>query len=361
MSRAATSAAREENEAVDLRRCARLSAMSSTKTAITGHGVVDIEGGVVDAAAMKNAAVVAEKFYDRRERDRIAADQADLRLEADADRNRAATDRDRAYPRDTSAVDDRRKERTLPTRGEFRNDLSSRQRKDRSATKHRLVDSAPRTQIRALHAAISNPHQWRDLNSKLRDSTGNAQDLDKRDRVAAQRIDRLIQGYERRSGRGHVVYAVVELPTDEPVTRRHDVPATLQPGARISFDQYTMCSHTLHEATEAVRRRRAEGSTAATVILEIETRRGMYLGRSDSLNDTSHILPRGIGLSVADIDEHADYAHPSGHDSTLVVQARDTPRQPDYQPPVTRRRLHTDRRAEAAARAAARERDPHER
>ena len=331
--------------------------MSSTRTAYTGHGVIDLEAGPVDDAAIKSAGLVAEKFYDAMEQTRIGAELADRVLEDDTSRNRAARDRDRAFPRDTSTVDDDRKRRQLPARGEFRSDLSSRQRKDRSAAKRRVHETAPQSQIREMIWAVRDPQRWKHLNSSLRAATGDAQQLPERDRRSVQRLDRLVQSYERDSGRGHVVYAVVELPTDNPVTRRRDVPATLQPGARISFDQYTMATHTLHEAAAVADRRRAEGggSGASTVILEIETSRGMYLGRSDSVNDTSHILPRGLGMRVAGIDEHADYARPGGHDSTLVVQLRDTPRDPDYQPPITGRRLFSDRRAAAAARAAARD------
>ncbi|OLT46663.1 hypothetical protein BJF87_22345 [Gordonia sp. CNJ-863] len=329
--------------------------MSSTRTAYTGHGVIDLEAGPVDAAAIKTAGLVAEKFYDSLEQSRIDAELADRILEDDPDRNRAARDRDRAFPRDTSEVDDERKRRHLPDRGEFRTDLSSRQRKDRSVAKRRVHETAPHSQMHEMRWAISDPQRWQHLNASLREATGNAQHLRERDRRSVQRIDRLIQSYERDSGRGHVVYAVVELPTDTPVSRRREVPDTLQPGARISFDQYTMATHTLHEAAAVAATRRAEGSTATSVILEIETSRGMYLGRSDSVNDTSHILPRGLGLRVAGIDEHADYARPGGHDSALVVQLRETPRDPAYQPPVTGRRVFRDRRADAAARAAARD------
>ncbi|WP_288817484.1 hypothetical protein [uncultured Gordonia sp.] len=331
--------------------------MSSTRSAYTGHGVIDLEAGPVDDAAIKAAGLVAEKFYDAMEQTRIGADLSDRVLEDDTSRNRAARDRDRAFPRDTSTVEHDRKRRQLPDRGEFRGDLSSRQRKERSAAKHRVHATAPQTQMREMSWAIRDPDRWQHLNSSLRQAVGDARALDERDRRSVQRLDRLIQSYERDSGRGHVVYAVVELPTDTPVTRRRDVPATLQPGARISFDQYTMATHTLHEAAAVAARRRAEGSSpaASTVILEIETSRGMYLGRSDSVDDTSHILPRGLGMRVAGIDEHADYARPGGHDTTLVVQLRDTPRDPDYQPPVTGRRLFNDRRAAAAARAAARD------
>lgn len=332
--------------------------MGSTRSVATGHGVVDIEAGPVDAASIKAAGVVAESYYDSREQSRVEATLADRVVDVDPDRNRAARDRDRAFPRDVSQVDDPRKQRRLPAPGEFRGDLSSRQRKDRSAAKRRVLETAPRSGVRELQRAVGDPGRWAAVNTALRGSAGNAQDLDPGTRRSVQRLDRMIQHYERSSGRGHVVYAVVELPTDQPITRPRDVPETLQPGARISFDQYTMCSHTLDEAATAVERRRAAGSTATPVILEIETSRGMYLGRSDSVSDTTHVLPRGMGLHVAGIDPHADYARPGRHDSTLVVQLRESERPTDYTPPVTGRRVFRDRRAAAAARAAAREKEP---
>ncbi|GAB20263.1 hypothetical protein GOEFS_109_00080 [Gordonia effusa NBRC 100432] len=330
--------------------------MSSTRTAFTGFGVIDPEAGTVDEAGVKAAGVVAEKFYDGMEQARIDAELADRILDGTTALTRAARDRDRAFPRDLSSVEGDRKRRRLPAAGALRAGLSSRQRKARSAAKRRVVGSAPRSQVREMQRTISDPGRWTDVNSALRASTGNAQHLSAPDRASVQRMDRLIQAYEADNGRGHVVYAVIELPTDTAVASRDDVPATLQRGARISFDQYTMCSHTLHEAAAAVERRRDQGAESATVIVEIETTRGMYLGRSDSLDDTSHVLPRGMALQVTGIDPHADYRTRRGLDSTLVVQLTDSPRSPDYQPPVTGRRVFREQRAERAARAAAQER-----
>lgn len=56
--------------------------MSSTRSVYTGHGVIDLEAGPVDNAAIKSAGLMAEKFYDATEQTR----------------NRAARDRDRASP-----------------------------------------------------------------------------------------------------------------------------------------------------------------------------------------------------------------------------------------------------------------------
>ena len=35
-----------------------------------------------------------------------------------------------------------------------------------------------------------------------------------------------------------------------------------------------------------------------TAVLKIQTRRGIYLGRSDSVDDTAHLLPRRVRLRV---------------------------------------------------------------
>jgi len=51
------------------------------------------------------------------------------------------------------------------------------------------------------------------------------------------------------------------------------------------------------------------GVAADGPVLEIQTRRGMYLGRSDSLDDTAHLLPRGLQLQVVGMHE-ADYQRP---------------------------------------------------
>lgn len=328
--------------------------MGSARTPYTGGAVVDVEAGPVDAAAIKAAGLVAEKFYDDREYARIDADLADFVVDDDTTRTRAARDRDRAFPRDMSQVNPR-KQRELPAPGSFRATLSSRQRKDRSAAKRRVIDDAPTTSIATTAALVSTPAQWAHLNTALREATGNAQHLADPDRRTVQRVDRMIQAYERGTDRGHVVYAAVTLPTDTPIRHARDIPDTLAPGARISFDQFTMASHTLHDAVAAADRHTTRSdlppASATTVVLEIQTSRGMYLGRSDSVDDTSHLLPRGMALQVASIDTRADYAAPGGHGSTIVVQLRDATRSVDYTPPVAGRRARQQSRANAAVRA----------
>ncbi len=62
-----------------------------------------------------------------------------------------------------------------------------------------------------------------------------------------------------------------------------DLPANLQPGSTVAFDQFTLTRHNLHETPGH--------DSARHVVFEVVTSRGMYLGRSDSVEDTTHLLP----------------------------------------------------------------------
>ena len=336
--------------------------MASRRTAYPiDDRLVDLEAGRLDTAGLKEAGWVTESFYDDREHSRLNAELQDFALDSDTTLTRATRDRDRAFPRDVTAVDDR-KRRRLPELGAFRATLSARQRRERSAAKNRVQRHAPKTSARALEQLITEPDAatWQRMNSLLSRVTGNVQYLEPRDRKLVQRVDRLIQAYERDSDRGHVVYVVARLPFSAPVDSPDKVPVTLLPGARLSFDQFTMGFHTLEEATTHARASVQEGDHEhTTVVLEVETARGIYLGRSDSVPDTAHLLPRGLALQVQAIDPAAP--HPAtidgdGFAESLLVQCTDSPRSPDYQPPIAaRERIRADR----ARRRARSRRTPH--
>lgn len=323
--------------------------MASRRTAypIDDH-LVDLEAGRLDAAGLKEAGWVAETFYDDREHGRLNAELQDFARDSDTTLTRATRDRDRAFPRDVTAVDDR-KRRRLPLPGTFRATLSARQRRERSAAKNRVQRHAPRTSARALEQLVTEPDAatWKRMNSLLSRATGNVQYLEPRDRKLVQRVDRLIQAYERDSDRGHVVYVVARLPFSGPVDSPDKVPVTLLPGARLSFDQFTMGYHTLEEATRHAHASAQADHEHTPIVLEVETARGMYLGRSDSVPDTAHLLPRGLALQVQAVDPGAP--HPAtidgdGFAESLLVQCTDSPRSPDYQPPTAARaRIRADR------------------
>ena len=122
---------------------------------------------------------------------------------------------------------------------------------------------------------------------------GTCKQLSDNDRKMVQRLDRTIQSYERINDRTHTVYVAVELPDNHGDVRFGDDPPDAAAGARVAFDQFTVARHNLHEPPDDSRR---------CVMLEITTSRGMYMGRSDSLDDTTHLLPRECNFEVVAAD-----------------------------------------------------------
>lgn len=209
---------------------------------------------------------------------------------------RAKKDRDRAVPRPTTAgLGHVRKQRKLPRQGERRRPLSSRQKKERSKARHRARDQMRKTEFLAHRRLVRDASTWHRVNDSLSEATGDVQHLSEEDRVFCQRADRAIQRYERQNDRGHVVYANVKMPAAvnqgniEGFSRNN-----FQAGDEVTFDRYTLATHQMHEAT-----RIAHGDPVGqTAVFEIQTRRGAYLGRSDSRDNTPHLLPRGTRYEV---------------------------------------------------------------
>lgn len=284
----------------------------SYRTTPDGRVVVDIDRGYSDDPTKKQAMVVREADFIDRERTRRGARELDVAIESMA-LTRAAKDLNRAYPRSTVTEIDGRKRRRLPREIELRRSLSSRQRKARSVTKHAVQETLPATQYAAVRDLIADERAWADTNEELSNVAGDAVMLDDARRKQVQRVDRAIQAYERESGRGHVVYVAVTMP--DPVTDERGLPSTLTPGSVVSIDRFTACAHSLHELDAR--------AGPNDVVLEIETTRGMYLGYSDSLDDTTHLLPRGLVLRVGTA-HLAPYEKPSaGIGERVVVQMRD--------------------------------------
>ena len=59
------------------------------------------------------------------------------------------------------------------------------------------------------------------------------------------------------------------------------------------------------------------------MMLEVVTSRGMYLGRSDSLEDTTHVLPRGMQFEVASVDYATYETAADSYGARIVVQPRE--------------------------------------
>ncbi len=277
-------------------------------------------GGAADLSG-KQATLATEADMADRAADRAGARDLDEAVEAMPGMSRAARDRERAMPRSGGGeVPDPRMERTLPGPGQTRAPLSSRQRKARSASKQATQDALRQTEYVALRALVSDPVYRARVNDSLSAATGDAQQLDERQRLQVQRADRAIRAYEKANDRGHVVYVNVQMPGalqggDPAGMARSFLPA----GTVIEFDRYTGAAHTMHEVEPA-------GGGEGTLLLEVQTRRGMYLGRSDSVDDTTHLLPRGMRLRVAGDAHYAAYRRPDGTTGRRpVVQLLDVP------------------------------------
>ncbi|AYE99641.1 hypothetical protein C0J29_31650 (plasmid) [Mycobacterium paragordonae] len=278
---------------------------------------IDVEGGPISARDFKAAREVTEEVLSEADQLRLSNLIVDMARDDDSTRTRAARDRDRATPRDSSHAPSTRLHRSLPGDISYRGRLSARQRKVRSALKNRVMAAAPQSQHRAVHALLGSPDptDWQRVNTELHRAAGDVHALDDPDRVMVQRLDRAIQSYERGNDRTHVVYVAVRLPPRTPsVFDERDLPAGLRVGTRIAFDQFTPAAHNLHELPGH--------DDQQVVILEIATTRGMYMGRSGSGDDTSHILPRGMHLRLSSAAV-VPYDIPGDFGERLVVQARD--------------------------------------
>jgi hypothetical protein len=280
--------------------------------------VVDVEGGTISARDVKAAREVVEDVMSERDFQRLANRIADRARDEDTSLARAARDSDRATPRDVSHVESDRLRGGLPAGGEFRRALSGRQRKIRSTLKNKVMAAAPASQHQAIRTMLTDedPGEWRRINRSLHTAAGDAQSLTDADRAKVQRLDRAIQSYERLNDRTHKVYVAVELPdTHRDVNKVEDVPANLQPGSVVAFDQFTLTRHNLHETPGH--------DSDRHVVFEVVTSRGMYLGRSDSVEDTTHLLPRGMQLEVLSVDYATYETWSGGYGDRVVIQLRE--------------------------------------
>jgi hypothetical protein len=281
------------------------------------NSVVDVEGGAISARDIKVAREVAEEVMSEQDQLRLSNLITDLARDTDTALTRATRDRDRATPRDVSHVDSRRLRRELPAEISYRGTLSARQRKVRSAVKNQVMAAAPRSQHRAVETMLTGPDPaaWQRINIGLHDAAGDVHNLDDNDRIVVQRLDRAIQSYERCNDRAHTVYVSVRLPESvATVFDKRDLPVGLGVGSHIAFDQFTPAAHNIHEL--------AGHDDQGHVVLELVTSRGMYMGRSGTGDDTSHILPRGMHLQLTGACV-VPYHTPSGRGERLVVQARE--------------------------------------
>lgn len=279
--------------------------------------VVDIEGGAISERDVKAAREVVEDVMAERDFQRLANHIADQARDEDTSLTRGTRDRDRATPRDVSHPASDRLRGDLPPPEEFRHPLSARQRKLRCAAKNRVLAAAPASQHRALDSMLGDEDcdEWQRINATLHRNAGDVQRLADNDRAKVQRLDRVVQSYERVNDRTHRVYVAVQVPdTYRDIRKPSDLPDSWRPGARVAFDQFTLTRHNLHETTGH--------DSSRHMVFEVVTGRGMYLGRSDGVEDTAHILPRGMRFEVVSA-EYVTYATAPGHNGRVVVQLRE--------------------------------------
>ena len=295
--------------------------------------VVDPDRGSGSVGA-KLADIVSPDTAASRENVRVGLRELDAMTESMPGLRRQQRDRERISPRATTAeLGHPRMQRPLPSADQERTPFSSRQKKARSKTRVSVQGNLPAAQYQAQRALMTSPRRWAELNDALSDNAGDVQALTDTQQQTVRRVDRSIQAYERSNDRGHVIYANVAMPYQiNHSNLRAFAEHNFQPGDRLSFDRYTAGTHQLHETT-----RYAAGDTAGRVaVFEISTRRGVYLGHSDSQDNTAHLLPRGMAFEVIGTHE-ATWRAPDGTSGTrVVVQLRDITPEPTEQPRSTR-------------------------
>ncbi|MBL3752264.1 hypothetical protein IPW42_21880 [Mycobacteroides abscessus subsp. massiliense] len=283
--------------------------------------VIDVEAGTITSRDVKRAREVSVDAMNDRQFQRLRNRIADEARDDVSTLTRATRDRDRSTPRDVSHIDSDRLQTELPARESFRRAMSRQQRKIRSVLKNRIMGTAPVSQQQAVKTLLTDgdASAWERINRCLHLAAGDVHQLDDADRKIVQRLDRVVQSYERLNDRGHIVYVAVQLPDNQRDVRSdRDVPVGLRPGAWVSFDQFTLARHSLRETPGHDNRR--------FVMFEIATSRGMYMGRSDTVEDTTHLLPRGMQFVVASIDSAPYETGANGFgEHPVIIQLKERP------------------------------------
>ena len=289
---------------------------------------VDSDRGSGTTAA-KQAQVMGIDVFTERAATRAGLRDLDARMEAMAGLTRAQRDRERIAPRaQVAELGHPVMLRTLPGAGQERVGLSSRQKKARSKTRLAVQGDLPDTQYLAQRDLMSSDERFAALGDALSEHAGDVGELSASQAAQVRRVDRSIAAYERGNDRGHVLYANVEMPVSVNAANLEAFVARRLPaGTVVAFDRYTGATHQLHEAT--ARAREVFGSEVAEVpVFEIATRRGAYLGHSDSMDDTAHLLPRSMLFQVVG-SHRAGFTAPDGASGMrTVIQLRDVTPEP---------------------------------
>ncbi len=292
--------------------------MGRSRRANPDH-VLDPDRGSGSVGTKVARAVGLDEAADRGQ-DRAGLRDLDAMTEGMSGLSRMAKDRERLTPRaNTAELGHPRMRRELPEPSQPRLPLSSRQKNERSKDRVATQTGMPKVQFQAQKNLVSDPSQWRNLNNRLSDEVGDVQALPEKDQEQVRRVDRAIKAYERTNDRGHVVYTNVQMPDHiNHSNARAYLDGIFEPGQIVEFDRFTAATHQLHETSGYL-----HDQSGRVVVMEMQTRRGAYLGQSDKKDNTGHLLPRGMRFEYVGVHE-ATYQAPDGTTGTrTVVQLRD--------------------------------------
>ena len=288
-------------------------------------GILDADRGR-SRTPTKNATFVPPDEHVERATTRAGLLELDQMTEQLPGLNRLQRDRARITPRDAAApLGHPVMQRPLLEPDAVRTPFSSRQKKARSKTRCIVEAKLPDALYAATRDMATNPQLWYETNNALSDVAGDVDQLDEDTRQHIARLDSALRTYEAHNDRGHVVYANLRMPTYINSSNLTGFCRnTFTPGATIAFDRYTHTTHQLHETSRTI----SPAELDRTAVFEIQTRRGAYLGGSDSRDDTGHLLPRSMRLEVIGTYD-ARYQRPDGTRGTrTVVQLRDVTPEP---------------------------------
>ncbi len=225
--------------------------------------------------------------FHARETNRQGLMELDQLTEASTRLNRAQKDSARILPRAANQSLNPATQSRVPEFDEVRTPISGRQMKERSKLKRQRQAKWTTAQRREMIALVGGGEDssWSRLGDQLAAHTGDPDALSNRDRLSVGRVDRAIRQHEESNDRQHHIYANAKLPPNFDVTKLKQYEA-------VHLDRWTAGAHNLHEIS---------GGDDDMHVLEITTRRGMYLGQSDGGDDTAHLLPRGMSFTVTEV------------------------------------------------------------
>lgn len=264
--------------------------------------VLELDAGAGSRPGLSMSATTSLADFEAREENRKGLAELDRMTEASDRLTRAQKDRARIIPRDASGSLNPATKARVPEFDEIRAPISGRQMKERSKAKRVVQDRWTNAQHRAIKDAMASPESWQALTDHLSQAQGDPDELSTRKQQAVQRIDRAIRQYEESNDRQHHIYANVQIPAGFDVNKLETYPA-------VHLDRWTAGSHNLHELRQ---------EDANTYVVEVSTRRGMYLGHSDGGRNAAHLLPRGMSFTVEKVYT-ARWKGPDGSTGTRRV------------------------------------------